>query len=400
MKVLVVAPQPFFSPRGTAFSVYYRTLIMAEQGATIDLLTYGPGQDVDIPGTRILRIPRLRILEPVPIGPSWQKFVLDIPMVLWTIGLLLRHRYKVVHAHEEAVFWCRFLKPIFGFQLIYDMHSSLPQQLENFKFTKSKLLIGTFKALENSCLKAADALITICPDLRDYVLKSGVDPDRHLLIENSIFDDIRLRAGPGAESAGRHVPVEFGHGHPVILYAGTFETYQGIEVLIAAFAKVVVSRPDARLLLVGGADEQIRRMRELVASLGLGPSCVLTGRVPKAAALAYTQSADVLVSPRVDGTNTPLKIYEQLASGRPLVATRIWSHTQVLDDSVAFLVDPDPASMAEGLLRALDDPAEAASRARNAQALYARVYARPIYVQKIRSLLRIVEPVSSEAISS
>jgi glycosyltransferase involved in cell wall biosynthesis len=292
------------------------------------------------------------------------------------------------------VFWCRFLKPLFGFKLIYDMHSSLPQQLENFKFTKSKLLIGTFKALENSCLKAADALITICPDLRDYVLKSGIDPGRHLLIENSIFDDIRLRARPGIDSAGGHTPVQFGPGHPVILYAGTFETYQGIEILVAAFARVVRRRPDARLLLVGGADEQIRRMRELVASLGLGETCVLTGRVPKAAALAYTQSADVLVSPRVDGTNTPLKIYEQLASGKPLVATRIWSHTQVLDDSVAFLVDPDPEAMAEGLLRALDDPRQAAARASSAQALYARAYARPIYVQKIRSLLRIVEPAS------
>ena len=54
-------------------------------------------------------------------------------MILWTIGLLARHRYAVVHAHEEAVFWCRFLKPVFRFRLIYDMHSSLPQQLENFQ---------------------------------------------------------------------------------------------------------------------------------------------------------------------------------------------------------------------------------------------------------------------------
>ena len=147
MKLLVVAPQPFFTPRGTPFSVYYRTLVTAEQGVRIDLLTYGVGQDVDIPGVRIVRVPRLRWLEPVPVGPSWRKLVLDVLMVFWTIGLLLRHRYQVVHAHEESVFWCRFLKPIFRFRLIYDMHSSLPQQLENFRFTKSRLLIGAFKAL-------------------------------------------------------------------------------------------------------------------------------------------------------------------------------------------------------------------------------------------------------------
>lgn len=392
MKILVVAPHPFFMPRGTPFSVYYRTLVVSEQGVPIDLLTYHPGQDVDIPGVRILRIPRIGLLEPVPIGPSWKKLFLDVFMILWTIGLLVKHRYAVVHAHEEAVFWCRFLKPVFGFKLIYDMHSSLPQQLENFRFTKSRLLIGTFEALENSCLKAADAVITICPDLRDYALRMRVPPERHLLIENSIFDDVRLAARPAGSPApaAAGAAVQFDPARPVVLYAGTFEPYQGIDILVRAFARVHQAHPAARLVLAGGTDEQGRAMRELAASLGLGDACVFTGRVSKTEALRFTNSASVLVSPRVHGTNTPLKIYEQLASGKPLVATRIWSHTQVLDDRVCFLVEPDAESMAAGLLRALQEPGEAAARAGEARALYEREYARPIYVQKIRRLLEIV----------
>jgi glycosyltransferase involved in cell wall biosynthesis len=304
---------------------------------------------------------------------------------------LLRHRYDVVHAHEESVFWCRFLKPIFRFRLIYDMHSSLPQQLENFKFTTSRLLIGTFKTLEDSCLKTASAVITICPDLRDYVLKIGVDPDRHLLIENSIFDDVRVQAtGPAQSSVAAHESVRFSSGEPVILYAGTFEAYQGLEILVEAFAKVARRLPEARLLLVGGTHEQVRKIRQLADTLGLRDACMLTGQVPKTAAIAYTRSAQVLVSPRIHGTNTPLKIYEQLASGRPLVATRIWSHTQVLDDSVCFLVDPNAESLAEGLVAALTEPASAAQRASNAMALYEREYSRPVYERKIRRLLEIV----------
>jgi glycosyltransferase involved in cell wall biosynthesis len=392
MKVLVVAPHPFFTPRGTPFSVYYRTLVMAEQGVPIDLLTYHPGNDVDIPGVRIVRIPRIRWLEPVPIGPSWKKLFLDVFMVLWTVGLLVRHRYRVVHAHEEAVFWCRFLKPLFRFRLIYDMHSSLPQQLENFKFTRSKLLVRIFKWLEDSCLKAADAVITICPDLRDYALAAGVPEERHLLIENSIFDDVRLADGQGAVKAGAapEMTVDFDPAHPVILYAGTFEAYQGIEILIRAFALVRRQRKDARLVLAGGTEEQVERMRAVAASLWLEEACVFTGRVSKTEALRLTRNAQVLVSPRVHGTNTPLKIYEQLASGRPLVATRIWSHTQVLDDSVCFLVEPEAESMANGLLQALEEAEVAAGRARSAQALYRRAYARPIYEEKIGRLLAIV----------
>jgi len=390
--ILVVAPHPFFTPRGTPFSVYYRTLVVSEQGVPIDLLTYHPGQDVELPGVRIIRIPRIAWLEPVPVGPSWKKLFLDVFMILWTIGLLARHRYPVVHAHEESVFWCRFLKPFFRFRLIYDMHSSLPQQLENFRFTQSRLLIGTFKWLEDSCLQAADAVITICPDLRDYALKSGVAPAKHLLIENSIFDDVRVAGAraSGTMPATESVPFEFEPQRPVILYAGTFEAYQGIDVVIRAFARVHRQRPDARLLLAGGTEAQVREMKTLSDSLGLTDCCTFTGRVSKTEALRFTRSAQVLVSPRISGTNTPLKVYEQLASGKPLVATRIWSHTQVLDDSVCFLVDPAPESMAEGLLMALEQPAEADARARQALKLYEREYSRPIYVEKIRRLLEIV----------
>lgn len=391
MKILVVAPQPFYTARGTPLSVYYRSLVMAEQGADIDLLTYGSGMNVDIPGVRVIRVPPLRFLEPVPVGPSWPKVLLDALMVIWTVGLLMRHRYKVVHAHEEAVFWCRFLKPLFRFQLIYDMHSSLPQQLTNFHFTTSRLLIGLFKKIEDSCVKSANAVITICPDLAQYAIGLGANPDRVLLIENSIIDDVRLAGrADGERPETDDAQIEFWPGHPVILYAGTFESYQGVDILVKAFAKVVAQRPDSRLLLVGGNDRQVAAMQQLADSLGLTNSCALTGHVSRKSAIAYAKSSQVLVSLRIHGGNTPLKVYEMLASGRPMVATRVWAHTQVLDDEVCFLVEPEPNSMADGLLAALDDGQEPGRRVANALARFERDYARPVYENKIRRLLALV----------
>ena len=148
--------------------MYYRTLVTAELGVEVDLLTYGQGQDVNIPGVRIIRIPNFSFLGPVKVGPSLLKAFLDVFMVIWTIALLLRTRYDFVHAHEESVFFCRFLKPLFRFKLVYDMHSSLPQQLTNFKFSRSNSLIRAFTWLENRCLSEADAVITICPELEQY----------------------------------------------------------------------------------------------------------------------------------------------------------------------------------------------------------------------------------------
>lgn len=387
--MLVVAPHPFFTPRGTPFSVYYRTLVLAQEGVRIDLLTYHPGQDVDIPGVRIVRIPRIAFLEPVPVGPSVKKLFLDIFVLFWTIGMLIRHRYGLVHAHEEAVFWCRALKPVFRFRLIYDMHSSLPQQLENFGFTKSKILIGIFRFLEDSCLKAADAVITICPDLRDYALQQGVRKDKHFLIENSIFDDVRLAAPASAPAAvdPDAEDVVFSPRNPTMVYAGTFEKYQGIDRVIKAFARITGQYPAARLVLAGGTPEQVAAMKAVAAGAGLSGQCVFTGRVSKKTALRLNREADVLLSPRIDGTNTPLKVYEQLASGKPLIATRIWSHTQVLDDECCFLAAPSPDSIADSMRDVLSNPEEAKRRAENARKLYDREYARPIYEAKIRALL-------------
>jgi glycosyltransferase involved in cell wall biosynthesis len=360
-------------------------------GVEIDLVTYGEGQDVDLPGVRIHRIPRLRSLGPVPVGPSWVKLFLDGFVVAKTLALLARNRYHFVHAHEESVFFCRFLKPLFGFKLVYDMHSSLPQQLTNFRFTRSRVLIGMFRKLEDASLTRADAVITICPELATYALSRLEDGRRHLLIENSIFDDVRLRNGgptahDGAETWLPRIPA----GRQVVAYAGTFEPYQGLDVLLDAFAEVRRERPDVFLLMIGGAAEQVGQLALRAARLGVGSDVLFTGRVEQRTARRLLERADVLTSPRSSGTNTPLKVYEQLASGKPLVATRILSHTQVLDDSVCYLAEPEAPALARALAAALEPDERRRSVVRAARELYDRAYSRQAYEKKIRTLLEIL----------
>ena len=317
--------------------------------------------------------------------------------MIWTVALLVRTRYAVVHAHEEAVFFCRFLKPIFRFKLVYDMHSSLPQQLTNFDFTKSRFIGGLFRWLEDSSIRTADAVITICPDLADYVATINDDPEKHFLIENSIFDPVRLKSSnpsvdgdEAAESAIRAGPI-VPQNRPLIVYAGTLEHYQGIEILLRAFAIVIKSDPLAFLLIVGGTTDQVTRYKQLSQEIGIDGNVLFTGRLSQMMANTYVNKAKLLVSPRSEGTNTPLKIYQQLASGIPLVATNIYSHTQVLNADVAILVEPDAGSMASGIIKALSDPSECARLVKNAKELYAREYSRESYVAKMQGLTSLLE---------
>jgi hypothetical protein len=130
-------------------------LVTAELNVEVDLLTYGSGRDVEIPGLRIIRIPEFAWLGEIPVGASVAKLFLDVFIFIWMFVLLCRHRYNFVHVRKEAVFFAVILKPVFRFKLIYDMHSSLPQQLCNFKFTKSELAIAIFDRLELTSLRMA-----------------------------------------------------------------------------------------------------------------------------------------------------------------------------------------------------------------------------------------------------
>ncbi len=379
----MIAPQPFFSCRGTPLSVYYRTLITAELGIPVDLLTYGEGEDVDIPGVNIIRIPHFNFLGPVKIGPSALKLFLDIFLIIWATGLLLKHRYQIVHAHEEAVFFCSLLKPIFRFQLIYDMHSSLPEQLRNFEFTRSKWLIGAFSWLERHCLRIAEVTITICPSLENYAHRLASPSSFVTLIENSIFEDIRF-SKPVLEPQ----PLEQSlMGRRLVVYAGTLENYQGIDILIHGFRAAMESDPSLYLLILGGTPAQIKRYMQMAERCGISQRCHFMGRVSPQLARYYSSMGAVQVSPRTSGTNTPLKVYEQIASGVPLVATNIYSHTQVLDKSVAFLVEPTAQGIADGILAATRAPGSLSmEKVEKAQRLYEKRYSRRIYADKMRAI--------------
>ncbi len=395
MRALVVAPEPFFTPRGTPFSVYYRSLVLAEQGVAIDMLTYGEGEDVSIPGLRIIRIPHWRFLGAVKAGPSALKAFLDVLLFARMVTLLLRRPYDFVCAHEESAFFCVLLKPLFRFRLVYDMHSSLPQQLENFQFTHSRLLIGLFRKLEGLCLRHADAVVTVSPALADYALARIPDSSRHWLIENSMLEPVRLRDSCGsrgsaaAEGANetRGLPEPIPSGRFIIVYAGTLEEYQGVDMLLSAFARLRALREEPLLIVVGGQPDQIRLYCAMAEELGVGADCLFTGRVDQRIARRYLRKADLLVSIRQGGMNTPSKIYEQLASAVPLVATRVLAHTQIVNDSICILADPNPESIAAGMMKVLRDPAAAAETARRAHEFFERRYSRAAYEEKVRELL-------------
>ncbi len=362
---------------------------MSRLGIRIDLLTYGHGDEVDIPRTRTIRIPRFFRTRPVKVGPSFAKAFYDLWLFFWAIGLMMRNRYDFVQAHEESAFFAIFLARLFRARFVYDMHSSLPEQLSHFRYGRSRLLVALFRAMERVCLRWSDIVITISPALADYARSRMPDPHRHFLIENSVVGEVRLKGQePGGDGSDLEwVEETLDRRDPTVAYAGTLEPYQGIDLLLEAFTEIVSRWPNAMLVVIGGTRQQVERYRKLTSELGLDGNCVLIGSVGQSHVRKLLSKADVLVSPRRGGTNTPLKVYEQLSLGIPLVATRIVAHTQVLDESISVLVDPTPAGLAAGLERALSDPSASREIGRRARVTYEQRYGWDAYLGRMGEML-------------
>jgi glycosyltransferase involved in cell wall biosynthesis len=119
---------------------------------------------------------------------------------------------------------------------------------------------------------------------------------------------------------------------------------------------------------------------------------LFAGERPAPEIPAYLLAADVLVSPRSRGTNTPLKIYQYLRSGKAIVATRLLTHTQVLSDQTAILTGVAPHEFADGVLAGLNDRARAAAVGRAARELAETKYSYEAYLERTRQACAALMP--------
>jgi glycosyltransferase involved in cell wall biosynthesis len=393
VKILMIAPQPFFRPRGTPFSVLQRLRGLTALGHTIDLVTYPFGEDVGIPGVRIHRSGHVPTVSDVPVGPSLAKILLDVPLFARARQLAAAERYDLVHTHEEGAIMGAWLSRRYGIPHLYDMHSSLPEQFANFGKYNWRPVVSLFRRLEQYTLDRSDLLITICPELGEHVARTGFSRP-HAMIENTL----ELTASPPEWQEVERLRDELGlRGKKLVVYTGTVEAYQGLDLLLSAAAPVAEAVPDVHFLVVGGSAEQAGELRAAADSLGLARRFSFVPSVEPERVPVIQRLASCLVTCRIRGINTPLKLYQYLRAGRPIVATAIRSHTQVLNERCAELVEATAEGVAAGLVRVLSDPVRSDELASGAAAVAEEHYSSAAYMAKLSGLMEQAEQLVARA---
>jgi len=346
MRVLIVAPQPFYQERGTPIAVRMLLEALCFQGHSVDLVTYHEGSDLELKGLRILRIPALPGVRNIPTGISWQKLFCDVLLCWKLLWLALTRRYEVVHAVEEAVFPVALLRRLHRARIVYDMDSMLSDQLiANWRLLRPTARL--LARLEGAAMRRADAVFAPCRDLAMQVRQKAPD------VPVFVIEDVPF---PWRKPSTSIVSLRdsLGISGALVLYVGNFDGSQGLEQLIECTALLPPER-DVTLVLIGGSPAGVAGIRRLARQLGVERRIHLLGPRPLEDLAAYLAQADVLASPRLAGNNTPMKIYSYMSSGRPILATRIRAHLQVLDERCAHLVESNPQALAEGLLFLLDN---------------------------------------------
>ena len=388
MRLLWIAPQAFYSSRGTPMNVRRLAEAIAGAGHSIDLVTYGFGADVTLPASvRVVRAGRLPFVRSVPIGPSLLKIVLDARVLIRAARLLRVDggRYDAIQGFEEGAWLARALSRLFDVPFVYDMDSDIETQLGESPWFR--WLLPLARRIDHAAVREALAVLTVCGTLSERV--------RRLAPGKPVF---QIEDAPNVTEFADHrvarediacrwqLPVG-----PLIVYTGNLEPYQGVDILIRAAPMVCAERPDASFLIVGGERAQVGRLRELASAVGVSESVVLLGERPEPEMASFLSAADVLVSPRSLGTNTPLKLYAYLMSGRPVVATDRPVHTQLLSSEEAMLAPPNPAGMAAAILDVLRDPERAERIARNAARLVTTRYSPAAFAERARSYAASIE---------
>ena len=341
-RILLISPQPFFQWRGSPLRVRFNAQALAELGYAVDLLVMPVGADLLLPGVALHRAANIIRATNLPIGPSLSKAILDIALYFKAAVLARRHRYAVIHGIEDAGPIAAVLARRHGARMIFEKHSDPASYNKGFL---RNLVMAAYRRVERFSIRRADAVIGTGPALVEQA--RAIAPGKPV---HHIFDipSSLVEADPARAAAAR-ARLDLPADAVLALYVGSFAVYQGIDLLFQSIPAALAADPCLHFAIVGGSPAEIAARRRELAAAGCADRVRFPGLVPPDDLPHLLAAADILLSPRIAGRNTPLKLLDYLKAGRAIVACDNPANRLILDETNARLVAPEPAAFAGGL---------------------------------------------------
>ncbi len=343
-------------------------------------MVFPGGKPVAIPRVRYFQVPRKSVAPPIRPGFSLRKLRYDLQLFFAAWRQVRRERYDYIHGVEESAFVAWILHRWRGIPFVCDMDSSLPDQLaESGGFWR--LVRPILNRIEAAMLRRSQAVLAVCDSLAEKARRRTRAPVL-------VLRDPPLSAPPPAEAA---TDAPAADGRPAFVYVGNLQGYQGIPLLLKSFQRALARAVQACLIVVGGEAMDVETFRRQCARLGIDDQVRFVGACTVEESSRYFQTADVLVSPRLHGANTPMKLYSYMQAGKAILATNIPAHTQVLTPDSARIVPPEPDALAEAIVELAQDGDLRQRLGQAARRLSETRYSRAAYEQTADQFCALME---------
>jgi len=341
-KVLFISPQPFFQWRGSPIRVNFNILALTGLGYRVDLLTLPIGEDKSFENGRVIRVANPFSMKNIAIGPSLPKIFFDILLFGKGLQLCIKNNYDVIHGVEEAGLIAVVLARLFGTKAIFEKHS------DPFSYKKGVLknsLLSVYSLVEKVTVRLCDGVIGTGKGLVAQVRAMGYSTRVF-----HIFDiPSSLQKPDGKQVKKFREKLAQNPDEILVTFVGSFALYQGVELMFAAIPKIVKKNARVRFVIIGGSETEIDARKLEFKKLQIEDRVSFLGKVAPDILPAYLAASDILLSPRISGVNTPLKILDYMKAGKPIMATDVPSHRLLLDETTAVMAQPDPDHLAEAL---------------------------------------------------
>lgn len=359
MKILGIAPTPFFADRGCHMRILGEIQALQRRGHEVLLVTYHLGRDID--GVPSQRNKDVKWYQKMEAGPALGKFYLD--WLLWrqTIKAIKQFKPDIIHGHlHEGAFIGLMARRLAGSRapVVFDVQGSLTKELDSYGWlNKAPIVRPAFRALEKLISRWSEQSVGSNLAVSEFLQdEMGLSHDR----VTTIIDGVHMGFFDGTGRDDLKDVLGIAEDRPVVTYTGALLSSKGVDNFFEAIPHVLKEQPDAFFLVVGYPVEQ---SQALVERLGVAESVLFVGRVDYFELPDYLKIADVAVDPKVDAAGEASgKIINYMGAGLPVACFDHYNNRSFLGDNGAFAPQPTPQGLAQAILELLRDPEARAAK--------------------------------------
>ena len=347
-RIAMIAACPLPASRGTPIRIYRMAEALAQRGHQVDVFTYNIGDASDDHAFNFRRLPKVTSYGRKDPGPDFKKLLFLDPLLgLKVLRDTGKECYDVIHAHHfEGLLAGLPSKKLHRLPLIFDVHTLLGSELPSYSLGLPKgLLKAVGQLLDKSLTRYADHVICVSDEIkRSLREQTGMPEGRYSTIPNGAED---LFFSGGDEKSGKSNGLP-----PRLVYAGNLAPYQGIDLLLEAFARARQHRPDLRLQIL--TDACFNGYEGRAQSLGVREYIDFAN--PSFEQLpGLLSGAAVVANPRTECSGLPQKLVNYMACGCPIVSFEGSARHVQHGESGLVVKNGDVAAFSDAIVRLLND---------------------------------------------